>query len=78
MNSSRAAPLLADSPRISPLVLEPDPHLLAGSKGPFGGVKTKSPALFLGENGLPSIVHDSFSQCGPPVSRISSSGCSPG
>ena len=78
MNSDVPAPSLADSPRISPLVLEPDPHLLAGSESSPRRREDKKPRVVLGRAGLPSIVHESFSQCGPPVSRISSSGWSLG
>ena len=76
MNSGRAAPLLADPPGISPLVLEPDPHLLAGREGAVRRREDIEPRAVLGRDGLPSMVQDSFSQCGPPVSRTSSSGWS--
>ena len=48
MNSGCTAPFLADSPRIGPLVLEPDPHRLARAEGALGRREDEEPCAVLG------------------------------
>ena len=78
MNSVAPPPRLLIPRGKVPSCSNPISTFWPGAKVPPGGVNTYRCARSIGETGLPSIVQESFSQCRPPVSKISSSGFSPG